>query len=44
MEWIIALIALLACIPLILWLINHCDKIGIERAPHQQQPAMLTRH
>ena len=35
---VIALIAPLACIPLILWLINHCEKIGIERATHQQHP------
>jgi hypothetical protein len=44
MEWIIALIVLLAFIPFILWLINHYDKIGIAKAAHQQQPAMLTPH
>jgi hypothetical protein len=36
MEWVVALIALLAFVPFILWLIGHYDKIGIERATHQQ--------
>jgi hypothetical protein len=26
MEWMIALIALCACIPFILWWIGHCEK------------------
>jgi hypothetical protein len=44
MEWTVALIVLFAFIPLILWLIGHYDEIGIDRATHQQQPAMLARH